>query len=536
MLRTPRVSGLLFALAVVTQQVPVPALAAVTISGDTDISSFEIQAGINGMGTLRIDAGSTQTTGSLRLGTQQFGVGLATVTGAGSQLILNNSNFTEIGQSGLGRLEILNGGFVNMTGTSGSMRIGSGSGCCGSSSHGTVIVDGPGSLLTIGNDLIVGSNGTGTLQIQNGAIVSAVQSQTQVNAVSRIEMNGGLLRISQLTNDGVVHGSGEISLGQISGTGRFEARSGQTLRITGGSSFMNTGIIAADGGEIELISQVTNSTNGSSAGEITLRNGTVRIGPVGFGGSDLSNSAVLAAIGGVNDFYGRILNTASGSIAVTNQSVMIFHDDVDADDGVITVFPGSSAVFLEDLTMTGTSVLLADLAGSGADTGFGEIEVVGNATLNSSLNVTLASGFTPEEGDTFPILAASSITGALSLGDVADLPSGLKWTLEHETNRVLLSVVPGLAGDYNSDGAVDAGDYIVWRKLFGQQGSGLPADGNSNGEVDDGDYDFWRQRLGDTLSSGGGGDAGNAAVPEPCCAMLILAGLALASCNRWKLN
>ena len=113
----------------------------------------------------------------------------------------------------------------------------------------------------------------------------------------------------------------------------------------------------------------------------------------------MQNSSVLAAIGGVNDFYGRVSNVSTGHIAVTNNSVMIFHDDVSADGGVITVFPGSSAVFLEDLTMTGDSVLLADLAGTGADTGFGEIEVVGNAQLNSSLNITLAEGFAPEEGD-----------------------------------------------------------------------------------------------------------------------------------------
>lgn len=512
-----------------------PALAAVTISGDTDISAFEIQAGINGLGTLRIDAGSSQTTGSLRLGTLQFGVGFATVTGTGSQLILTNSSFTEIGQGGFGRLEILNGGLVNLSGTSGSMRIGGGSGCCGGSPYGTVIVDGAGSLLTIGNDLIVGSNGTGTLQIQNGAMVNAVQSQTQVNAVSRIEMNGGLLRISQLDNDGVVRGSGEITVGQLSGTGRFEAGSGQTLKINGGNSFSNSGIIAADGGEIELSSQIFNTTNGPNAGEITLRNGTVRMGQPGFGGPALQNAAVLAAIGGTNDFYGSIVNATGGTIAVTNQSVMIFHDDVEADAGTITVFPGSSAVFLENLTMTGSSVLLADLAGSGADSGFGEIEVVGNATLNSSMNITLASGFTPQAGDSFPVVAAGSITGALSLGDVADLPSGLKWSLEHESNRVLLSVVPGLSGDYNSDGAVDAADYIVWRKTLGQQGNGLPADGNSNGEVEDGDYNFWWQRLGNTLSGGGNG-GGDAAVPEPCGAMLIFAGLALVLCSRWKLN
>jgi hypothetical protein len=97
---------------------------------------------------------------------------------------------------------------------------------------------------------------------------------------------------------------------------------------------------------------------------------------------------------------------------------------------------------------------------------------------------------------------------------------------------VLLSVVPGLEGDYNNDGSVDAGDYVVWRKSVGEQGSDLPADGNGNGEVEDGDHVFWQERFGSGSPGGGSG----AAVPEPCSALLILAGVALVSSRRWKLN
>jgi hypothetical protein len=82
---------------------------------------------------------------------------------------------------------------------------------------------------------------------------------------------------------------------------------------------------------------------------------------------------------------------------------------------------------------------------------------------------------------------------------------------------------------------VDAGDYIVWRKSAGEQGSGLAADGNGNDEVEDGDHVFWQARFGNMLAESEGG-AGEAAVPEPCGAVLILAGLSLVSCCRWKLN
>jgi hypothetical protein len=49
-----------------------------------------------------------------------------------------------------------------------------------------------------------------------------------------------------------------------------------------------------------------------------------------------------------------------------------------------------------------------------------------------------------------------------------------------------------LAGDFNRDGAVDAADYIVWRKMLNttvSHGSGADADGN--GMVTISDYNFW---------------------------------------------
>jgi hypothetical protein len=50
-------------------------------------------------------------------------------------------------------------------------------------------------------------------------------------------------------------------------------------------------------------------------------------------------------------------------------------------------------------------------------------------------------------------------------------------------------------GDYNSDGIVDAADYVVWRNTLGELGPDLPADGNGNLEIDTGDYDVWRANF-----------------------------------------
>jgi hypothetical protein len=68
-------------------------------------------------------------------------------------------------------------------------------------------------------------------------------------------------------------------------------------------------------------------------------------------------------------------------------------------------------------------------------------------------------------------------------------------------------VGPGLDGDYNDDGRVDAADYVVWRK-----------DPASFGGDPDG-YETWATHYGATSEGGGGAVA---AVPEPAAGLLTL--------------
>ena len=114
---------------------------------------------------------------------------------------------------------------------------------------------------------------------------------------------------------------------------------------------------------------------------------------------------------------------------------------------------------------------------------------------------------------------------ALASDDIITLDElpGLPW-----------KVVPGVPGDYNGDGTVDAADYCVWRDSFGQTGPNLAADGDGSGQVDGVDYDIWRWNFG-TSASGTAALSHSAPVPEPASAALLLlaaGALAIAATRR----
>jgi fibronectin-binding autotransporter adhesin len=81
-----------------------------------------------------------------------------------------------------------------------------------------------------------------------------------------------------------------------------------------------------------------------------------------------------------------------------------------------------------------------------------------------------------------------------------------------------------LAGDFNNDGKVDMGDYIIWRKANGTNNALL----NDNGlgtPIGQAHLDLWRQHFGDIRNAGSGLSDGGT-IPEPATMLLVIVGLA----------
>ena len=132
--------------------------------------------------------------------------------------------------------------------------------------------------------------------------------------------------------------------------------------------------------------------------------------------------------------------------------------------------------------------------------------------------------------------SASGNNDGLSSG-FNDLGQLVYWARFTDSSEgVFLShAVAHVPGDFNNDGTVDAGDYVVWRKTDGTQAG----------------YERWRPNFGTSLNVlGATGSARlslpksatalaasmSATIPEPANTVLVLAGLVIFICRRRSLR
>jgi hypothetical protein len=148
---------------------------------------------------------------------------------------------------------------------------------------------------------------------------------------------------------------------------------------------------------------------------------------------------------------------------------------------------------------------------SAADDGSVAVMILNMNTTSRTVNVSINGRSLSEDG----VRYQTNGDAALSSTNFNNLGNSFSTSIAARTLQVF--VIPGLPGDYNRDGSVDAADYVVWRKTMGQTGSGLAADGNHNNQIDSGDFDVWRATFGNTSGAGS-----LSPVPEPSVSVLII--------------
>ena len=156
--------------------------------------------------------------------------------------------------------------------------------------------------------------------------------------------------------------------------------------------------------------------------------------------------------------------------------------------------------------------------------------------LADAADVSISSGATLD----LQFSGAADVIDSLFLNGVSQpvgtwgaLGSGAQFTSSMLLGTGLLQIttyVPSfLAGDYNSNGIVDAADYVVWRRNVGAA-TIANRDTLNTGPIGAADFDTWSAHLGQMVGTGGGSGLSDAigAVPEPATGIALLVCLSIA--------
>lgn len=463
-------------------------------------SNARVIVGNDGDGTMHltnggmVDTSDDTSVGIVKsaIGASVGSTGVVTVDGTGSRWKIHSSSrvHLDVGLLGDGTLQITNGGridiFPNKVLGSASLDIGTGS-------TGIVTVDGSGSGLFVNNSdnvlINIGFNGNGTLNVTNGGMVVFGQGVLRVGFDGTLNINsGGLLGSGSGGHESIVGGNG---IATIDGPGSTWTSAGHTT-VAGTLTIMNGGMFV---GPLSTVPTLFVEWSGRIRGD--------------------GNIAANVMISGNNVYRGEV----SGGLNIVG--------DVENHSGLVS--PGTSPGALNidgNYSQAAEGELLIELAPTGHD----QLLVTGDVTLDGALTVKLIDGFIPSSGQSFAFLASDDVDGTFASELLPSLPGLLFDVIYNPTSVVLTVSAVGVPGDYNQNGTVDAGDYVVWRKNLGS-GMSLPNDDTPG--VGPEDYTRWRANFSQTAGSGTGASV-NASVPEPTTLVLLMFGAASWSLRRGR--
>ena len=368
--------------------------ATVTAGGNLNLG----QSGVSGSGVINLTGGSTLTSGLAALYAIGGANSTANISGGGSKWNVNGALTVGRGQGGSGggsgTLNVTNGAVVTATGT-----ISIGGATLSSNGTGVATIAGAGSQLNTGSALNIGAWGSGTLTVSNGATATA-------NAVT---MTVGVASTATLS----VSGGSTLSTGALTaGPGTAQANfDGGTLRATASnaafsSGFAGTGLNIAAGG----LTLDTGAFNVTAASPFSGTGAFTKIGTgtAVFSGNNVYTGGTTIAAGTLQLGNGGTSGAITGD--VTNNGTLAFdRSDANTFAGLIS---GSGSV---NQIGSGTTILTANNGYTGGTTITAGTLQLGNGGTSGSIagDVTNNGTLAFDRSDTYTFAGLISGSGLL---------------------------------------------------------------------------------------------------------------------------
>lgn len=481
---------------------------------------------VNSLGRLRTLFGTLGSSGS--------STGVGTVSGAGSEWDAGASlNVGAFGASGA--LEVLAGGrVVSNTGVVGTFP--------GTSS---VDVEGAGSEWSLSGNLLIGDTGPATANITSGGSLSSssgtigrtpgANGSVTIDGPSSSWVNaaGMVIGLSGTGALSITGGAGVINRATF--LGQQPSGSGSAIVNGAGSLWSILGTLGV--GVTDAFAEGGQGTLRIQSGGSVVASGETYIGAndaVHLEGGELSTTQVKF-VGANKPFFwtsGKLRDVRRFESSMTVPAGGILEPVHGSGGGSLV---GTQIIGGYDQQAAG-STLAVDIGGA-IPTAHDLVNVGGPATLGGNLQVTLTSGFTPSDTNTFQILEAlgditSSFANAAN-GERLAVTGGFgsfRVNYGPQTafgppagNKVFLDQYqPG--ADFNGDRAVNAADLAIWTAGFGATAGAAHSQGDANndGVVDGADLLTWQQQSGWSFQV-----SATVATPEPGAAIIL--GIAMAS-------
>ncbi len=374
----------------------------VNVDGGTLNVDGTLTVGDAGTGTVTASDGATITSLQTSLGGSAGGGGTLTLTGAGTtwtdtsgNSVDSNSAGINVGLNGTGTLTIENGAVLSNPMS--YIKIGQNPGATG-----TATVTGAGSILSAGGLLRVGDSGKGTLTIEAGGQAEAGSAQVGdfFGSIGEIDIDAG----GTLTTNS----ASAIDLGaQLGGTvvaGYFdigvEAGSQGTVKVEGGTLNVDGNLIVGDAGSGSLAI--------SAGGKVASQGGVI---VTGTGNNGMATVDGLGSSWSMSGFLhiGAFGGTGTASLTVSNQASVTTATSPSSFDelfsGTLTLETGAQLTETSLVTLKATT-LTVESGATLTENGPSPLGLYANGTITID-DATLASQ------------EANTVVGGAAVGDGA---------------------------------------------------------------------------------------------------------------------